>query len=75
LAKRTGKTPLQHALGDGEDFELVFTVSAADGERLLTAPPVAGLAKIGECVEQGLWIEEAGERRPLALTGWVHRVE
>lgn len=74
LAKRTGKTPLAHSLGDGEDFELVFTVSAADGERLLKAPPVAGLTKIGECVERGLWIEEAGERRPLAPTGWVHHV-
>ncbi len=74
LAKRTGKTPLQHALGDGEDFELVFTVSAVDGERLLAAPPVAGLAKIGECVESGLWLDEGGARRPLAPTGWVHLI-
>lgn len=74
LAMRTGKTPLEHALGDGEDFELVFTVSATDGKRLLKAPPVAGLAKIGECVKRGLWIAEAGERRPLAPTGWVHHL-
>jgi len=75
LAKRSGKAPLTHALGDGEDFELIFTVSAADGERLLKAPPVAGLAKIGACVERGLWLDEAGERRPLAPTGWVHQME
>jgi thiamine-monophosphate kinase len=74
LSKRTGKRPLEHALGDGEDFELVFTVSAADGERLMRERPVPGLAKIGECVESGLWLEEGGARRPLAPTGWVHPV-
>lgn len=28
LARRDGRTALHHALGDGEDFELVFTVTA-----------------------------------------------
>ena len=74
LSQRTGKRPLEHALGDGEDFELVFTVSASDGERLLRERPVPGLAKIGECVESGLWLDEGGARRPLAPTGWVHPV-
>jgi len=74
LSRTSGKTPLEHALGDGEDFELVFTVAPADGERLLREQPVPGvlLAKVGECVESGLWIEESGRRRPLAPAGWVH---
>ena len=50
------------------------TVSAADGEKLLREPPVPGLAKIGECVEAGLWLETGGTRRPLRPTGWVHPV-
>jgi thiamine-monophosphate kinase len=74
LARRTGRPPLDHALGDGEDFELVFTVSPADGERLLREMPVPGLAKVGECVGAGLWLEEQGGRRPLAAAGWVHSV-
>ena len=76
LSRTSGQTPLQHALGDGEDFELVFTVSPADGERLLREQPVSGitLAKIGACVAAGLWLEEAGARRPLEPTGWVHQV-
>jgi thiamine-monophosphate kinase len=76
LSRTSGRTPLQHALGDGEDFELVFTVSPADGDRLLRDQPVSGiqLAKIGECVERGLWIEESGTRRPLAPTGWEHEI-
>ncbi len=75
LSRTSGKSPLQHALGDGEDFELVFAVSSADGEKLLRAPPVAGLTKIGECVDQGLWIEESGLRKPLEPTGWVHELK
>jgi thiamine-monophosphate kinase len=74
LSRASGKSPLQHALGDGEDFELVFAVPPADGEKLLRDPPVPGLAKIGECVERGLWLETAGTREPLAPAGWVHPV-
>jgi thiamine-monophosphate kinase len=76
LSRTSGQTPLQHALGDGEDFELVFTVAPADGERLVREQPVSGIAltKIGECAESGLWIEEGGQRRPLTPTGWVHEL-
>jgi thiamine-monophosphate kinase len=72
LSRTSGKSPLQHALGDGEDFELVFAVSPEDGAKLLRTPPVPGLTKIGECVESGLWLDENGVRTPLAPTGWVH---
>ncbi|HXD88010.1 MAG TPA: thiamine-phosphate kinase [Urbifossiella sp.] len=74
LSRTSGKTPLQHALGDGEDFELIAAVDPADGERLVREQPVPGIAltKIGECVEAGLWLEENGERRELPPTGWVH---
>jgi thiamine-monophosphate kinase len=74
LSQTSGQSALQHALADGEDFELIFTVSATDGERLLAAPPVAGLVKIGECIESGLWIETEGRREPLRPTGWVHEI-
>jgi thiamine-monophosphate kinase len=72
LARTSGKSPLAHALGDGEDFELLFAVSPEDGAKLLRGPPVPGLAKVGACVESGLWLEEGGARTPLAPTGWVH---
>jgi thiamine-monophosphate kinase len=70
-------TPLQHALGDGEDFELVFAVAPEDGRRLLATQPVPGitLAHLGECVIEGLWIEEGGERRPLPPTGYIHSLD
>jgi thiamine-monophosphate kinase len=72
-----GRSALEHALGDGEDFELVFAVSPDEGRALLEAQPVPGvtLACIGECVAQGLWLEEGGTRRPLVPQGYVHALE
>lgn len=71
-----GRPPLEHALGDGEDFELVLAVSPEDGRRLLAEQPVSGLTlvRIGECVERGLWVEEQGQRRALAPQGYVHEL-
>lgn len=70
------RTPLEHALGDGEDFELVFAVAPTDAESLLRTPPIPGLALIGECIAgTGLWLEENGQRRPLPPLGYVHTLE
>jgi thiamine-monophosphate kinase len=69
------RSPLDHALGDGEDFELAIAVSPADGRRLLDAQPVA-LFWIGECLaDRGLYLEEGGQRQPLPPWGYVHRVD
>jgi thiamine-monophosphate kinase len=69
-----GRSPLDHALADGEDFELVFALPAAEALRLLQTQPVAGITctHIGECVDQGFWLEEAGRRRLLEPRGYVH---
>lgn len=71
------RSPLEHGLGDGEDFELIAAVTPEDGQRLLREQPIPGLtlAHIGECVEQGLWLEMAGRRQPLARKGYVHALE
>jgi thiamine-monophosphate kinase len=75
-AVNDGRTPLEHALGDGEDFELAFAVAPEDGHALLKTQPIAGvtLAHIGEFVNAGLWLEENGERRALPSTGYVHEL-
>jgi thiamine-monophosphate kinase len=76
-ATADGRPPLEHALGDGEDFELVVAVAPDDARRLLATQPFSGvpLTRIGECVEEGLWLEEKGARRPLPPRGYVHRLE
>jgi thiamine-monophosphate kinase len=71
------KPPLERALGDGEDFELLFTVSEADGRRLLAKPPFeTRLTHIGEITaERGCRLIAAdGRSSPLERLGWVHEI-
>ena len=69
-----GSTPLEHALGDGEDFELVLAVPPEEAQRMLTQQPLSiALSDIGEFVaEPGLWIQDDRGRRPLTPRGWEH---
>ncbi|MFL5331412.1 MAG: thiamine-phosphate kinase [Gemmataceae bacterium] len=69
-----GRSALEHALSDGEDFELIFTVSPEDGQRLTKQSPVP-VFHVGECVDQGLWIDDGQTRRPLAAAGYEHGFE
>lgn len=71
-----GRSPLDHALGDGEDFELVFALPPVEAERLLRDQPLAGLTlyHIGECLAQaGLYLEKEGKREILEPRGYVHQ--
>jgi thiamine-monophosphate kinase len=72
-----GKSPLEHALGDGEDFELLFAVSPDDGRRLLSEQRIAGVtvSHIGECTPEGMWLDTTGRREILEPTGYVHKFE
>lgn len=75
-ATKDGRTPLEHALGDGEDFELAFAVAPADGERLLRMQPISGvtLHHVGVfSAEPGLRLVEQGHAKPLPPTGYVHK--
>src|SRR5262245_15016314 len=76
-AMSDGQSPLEHALGDGEEFEVLFAVSPDEGRRLLAEQPVAGvtLTHIGECVAEGMWLEIAGRREKLEPRGYVHAFE
>ena len=66
---------LAHALGDGEDFELILAVPARDAERMAKdqAIPVR-LTQIGHFVEsKGLWQTSAdGSLQPLPVCGYEH---
>ncbi len=69
-------TPLERALTDGEDFELVFCVSEADAKRLLASkPPSEALHAIGRIVEgDGVTVIDAnGAPMKFESAGWVHR--
>jgi thiamine-monophosphate kinase len=71
-------TALDHALGDGEDFELILAVPKEAAEELIARQPLATpLTKIGEFVEEpGLFARgENAQRTPLTPRGWEHRLE
>jgi thiamine-monophosphate kinase len=80
LAKRQndGQSPLDHALGDGEDFELILAVSLETAKKLLAEPPFkTSLTMIGEFIaEPGL--QALGNElkfRPLEPRGYEHRLD
>ena len=72
------RSPLEHALYDGEDFELLVAVPAtlADKASQLFAEACGEttLTHIGQLTEgQGVVeVLEDGTRRPLAKGGWIH---
>ncbi len=66
---------LAAALGDGEDYELLFTLSAADAELLLAVPPTGvSITRIGTIAAgSGVKIRDAAGERSLEQGGWEHR--
>lgn len=70
-----GVGPLEHALADGEDFELILAVPFDEARRMLAEQPAGvQLTDIGQFVaEPGLWLVDPDRgRRPLVPRGWQH---
>ncbi|MFN0017892.1 MAG: thiamine-phosphate kinase [Pirellulaceae bacterium] len=75
--KQDGITPLDHALADGEDFELILAVAPENATKLLAAQPLGvPLTRIGCFVKApGLWQETTeGTRQPLVPRGYEHQL-
>jgi thiamine-monophosphate kinase len=73
LSGRTGKTPLQHALGDGEDFELLLAVPKPNLSKLLELGLADSLHVIGEFTSRtGLWSKKGDKLQQLPPHGYSH---
>lgn len=72
LAERTGRSALSHALSDGEDYELLFTVR--ERTRLPGDLPRQARLPIGEVVARpGLWIRrQDGSLERMQPGGYQH---
>ena len=76
-ARAVAGSPLDHALHDGEDFELCFALSPADADALLANPPPGlTLHRVGTIqAEPGLRLkEEDGSVASLEARGFDHLV-
>jgi thiamine-monophosphate kinase len=81
LAKRDGADDVQaaalaHALGDGQDFELLFAANPTTARSILNERTLdCRVTHVGELIaESGLWQQtsDTAARRPLEVTGWRH---
>jgi thiamine-monophosphate kinase len=75
MSRTSGRSPLEHALTDGEDFELLAAIPAEAAQTLLANPPAGlHLTQIGEfTAEPGIRLRTVdGSESPLATSGWVH---
>jgi thiamine-monophosphate kinase len=75
MSRTSGRAPLDHALADGEDFELLLTAPPEDAARIVgerhQGIPVTDIGVITEGA--GVWQREAdGSRRPLPVKGYLH---
>jgi thiamine-monophosphate kinase len=64
--RRDGRVPLEHALNDGEDYELLFT--SADPIRAVRCHEIGVIT-----AEPGVWLQRDGKREPLEARGWEHQ--
>jgi thiamine-monophosphate kinase len=74
LAKTSGKNAVDHALGDGEDFELLMTVRGESADQFPSQALGIPLTRIGTIVGRtGLWTKEKSGVKQLPPKGYVHR--
>ncbi|MBM4055560.1 MAG: thiamine-phosphate kinase [Planctomycetes bacterium] len=76
MSKKTGQTPLHHALSDGEDYELLVVLPKIQAKKVLTSRlfPKGIFSCIGEIVENhGIWLRNAnGKLRRIRAEGYKH---
>lgn len=64
--------PTACALSGGEDYELLFTVSQADYEKIKTNPAITVIGYMTEAAEGKNLITRGGNKHALVAQGWNH---
>lgn len=75
MSREDARSPLEHALGDGEDFEMLLALAPQEASRLLCQQPLdVPVTRVGRCIAaRGLWQRGAnGIRTPLEPKGFEH---
>jgi thiamine-monophosphate kinase len=72
---KDGRSALEHALTDGEDFELLMAAPRDEAQRILDDQPLnVPISEVGRVIDSpGLWgLYEDGRREPLEPRGFAH---
>jgi thiamine-monophosphate kinase len=72
MAEEMNINPLVAALNGGEDYELLFTLSLTDYDKIKNDPDFTIIGHITEAAEGVNLITGAGSAIPLVAQGWVH---
>lgn len=75
LGEQGGQPALNHALADGEDFELILALPSSEADRLLRERPLdIPVTRIGEVIEPaGLWMKSDDGPTLVEPQGFQHR--
>jgi thiamine-monophosphate kinase len=72
-AMTSGQTALEHAIGDGEDFELLLAVDPSKIDQMPASIDGVPLTVIGTFVSRtGLWSRSKGGVMQMQARGYVH---
>ncbi|WP_073000523.1 thiamine-phosphate kinase [Mariniphaga anaerophila] len=72
MAGELNINPIVAALNGGEDYELLFTLSPEDSEKIKNDPDFTVIGKITEPAEGANLIAMGGSKIPLQAQGWNH---
>lgn len=72
-AETTGRKPLEHALSDGEDFELILALAPEDWAAISEEAAALGLVRVGEFAGRtGLWSRTDRGLKRMLPGGFIH---
>jgi thiamine-monophosphate kinase len=73
MSQQSGRTPLAHALGDGEDFELLVALPESELAKLRSIVGAEQALAVGRFTSRtGLWARRGSRIEQLPATGYVH---
>jgi thiamine-monophosphate kinase len=72
LARKDKRSPIEHALSDGEDYELLFTLPRNEAVRVEKARLGRVIGEVAAI--DGVYLREGPDRlREIERQGWEHR--
>jgi thiamine-monophosphate kinase len=72
MAEELNISPLVAALNGGEDYELLFTLSPGDAEKIKNDPDFTVIGEITEEAEGANLLTTGGSKIALHAQGWNH---